>query len=113
MDGNGGRETVSQDHGADGTTDTGDTAVPAGKHDQVQRKGRDRDDTDSPAKDAGQGEVREVDQDSDLGRGDTDVRSKESDSGRPGRTDTTGLPVRSGLTVEKPTEIDVGGEKGK
>ena len=113
MDGNGDRETVSQDHGAAGTTDTGDTAVPAGKHDQVQRKGRDRDDTDSPAKDAGQGEVREVDQDNTLGGRDTDVRSKEPDTGRPGGTDTTGLPVRSGITIERPTAIKAGGEKRK
>ena len=109
----GGRETVPQDHGPAGTRDTGDTAVPAGEQGQVQGGGRDQYNNDGTAKDADKGEIREVDQDSAVGGGDTDVRSDEPDSGRPGRTDTTGIPVRSGLTVEKPTEIDVGGEKGK
>ena len=113
MDGNGDRETVSQDHGAAGTTDTGDTTVPAGEQGQVSEERGDRRDSVRITKGTHEGEVREVDQDSTLGGRDTDVSSNEPDSGRPGRTDTDGLPVRSGLTVERPTAIKAGGEKRK
>ena len=96
----GGRETVPQDHGPAGTRDTGDTAVPVGKQGQVQGGGRDQYNNDGTAKGSVQGEIREVNQDSAVGEGDTDVRSDEPDSGRPGRTDTGGLPVRSAVKVE-------------
>ena len=70
------RHSFNEIMGPPEVTESGDTTVPVGEHDQVPRKehaiavG-----TDSPAKDAEQAKVREVDQDSTVPRGDTDVRS--------------------------------------